>query len=68
MRYFEVAFHTGSGIFSCNIIKGTTGEACRAAAEAHAKKYRYEISYFMEIDPETLKYNRKPIWDAERYA
>lgn len=68
MKYFEVAFHTGGGHFSCNIIEGETGEACRAAAEAHAQRYNYEISYFMEIDPRALEYNRKPVWNAASYA
>ena len=68
MKFFEVGFHTGSGVFSCNVITGESGEKCREAAEAHAKKYGYEISYFMEIDESKMEYNRKPVWSAERYA
>jgi hypothetical protein len=40
---------------------------CKYAAEQHAKRYGYEVATFTEIDASALEYNRKPVWNADRY-
>ena len=66
MKYYEVGFDAGV-CYSCNIIQGETEAACRYAAEQHAKRYGYTIGYFEEIAESALEYNRKPVWNADRY-
>ena len=66
MKYYEVGFDAGV-CYSCNIIQGETEAACRYAAEQHAKQYGYTVGYFEEIAESALEYNRKPVWNADRY-
>lgn len=53
MKYFEVGYHVGNGIFSVNTITANCGreelEAATETAKRHAEKHGYEIGYIKEI-------------------
>lgn len=54
MKYFEVGFEVGEGVFSVNTIWANTGreelEAVTETAERRAARHGYKVAYIKEID------------------
>lgn len=67
VKYFNVGFDTGNGIYSANIIYGAP-DAVQRTAERHAERYGYRIAYMTELpecELEAARAKGKPIYPAD---
>lgn len=77
MRYFEVGYNVGGGVYSVNTITANTGaeelEAATETAQRYATRHGYGVAYIKEIterDAEAALRRGRPMYsiddDAER--